>query len=91
MISRVSVMAARRRTPGASNSFIPNWFEDIGTPAIDGTTCLEKKLKALDIYKCEMRSFPHSRSNKAIKALAEWRGASVGVNAAEAFSLGRKL
>jgi len=79
------------QTPGANNSFIPNWFEDIDTPVTDGKTCLEKKLEALDIYNCEMRSFPHSRSIKAIESLAKWRGASVGFNAAEAFSLGRKL
>ena len=36
-----------------------------------------------------MRASPHPRSIKAIKALATWRGASISVEAAEAFVLGR--
>lgn len=64
--------------------FIPNWFVDI-------TSTLELKLKALEIYHSEMRPWPHARSIKALKHLAHWRGASVGVEAAEAFMLGRNL
>jgi LmbE family N-acetylglucosaminyl deacetylase len=64
--------------------FAPNWFVDI-------SHFLDCKLQALDCYATEMRDFPHSRSSKALKALAEWRGASVGVDAAEAFILGRNI
>ena len=39
----------------------------------------------------EMRKWPHPRSLKGVSALFTWRGASVGVDAAEAFMLGRKL
>ncbi|MCK4650922.1 PIG-L family deacetylase [Candidatus Babeliales bacterium] len=67
-----------------STLFSPNWFVDIS-----GT--LDCKLKALEAYKTEIRDFPHSRSFKALKSLAEWRGASVGLFAAEAFILGRNL
>ena len=70
--------------PGSSNYFMPNWFVDI-------SDTLDLKLKALEAYKCEMRDFPHSRSIDALNFLAKWRGASVGVNAAEAFILGRNL
>jgi len=42
-------------------------------------------------YENELRAFPHPRSLVAIDALAKWRGATVGVEAAEAFILGRKL
>lgn len=76
---------------GVVPGFTPNWFENIDTPATDGKTCLEKKMEALKIYTCEMRNFPHSRSIKALNYLARWRGASVGLNAAEAFVLGRKI
>lgn len=76
---------------GVVTEFTPNWFENIDTPAMDGKTCLEKKMEALEIYTCEMRNFPHSRSIKALNYLARWRGASVGLNAAEAFVLGRKI
>lgn len=72
------------RPPGSGQPFSPNWFVDI-------TTTLEKKLEALRAYEAELRAFPHPRSLKAVGALAQWRGATVGVEAAEAFVLGRKL
>ncbi|MFH1644459.1 MAG: PIG-L family deacetylase [bacterium] len=65
-------------------NFIPNWFVDI-------SQTLDLKLKALKKYKSEMRKFPHPRSIKALECLANWRGASVGVDAAESFILGRLL
>jgi len=64
--------------------FNPNWFEDISKTK-------NKKLLALKAYKSELRKWPHSRSIKGVSALFTWRGASVGVDAAEAFMLGRKL
>jgi N-acetylglucosamine malate deacetylase 1 len=72
------------RPPGTSSAFSPNYFVDIS-----GT--LTTKLAALDAYGEELRPFPHPRSIKAVSALAQWRGATVGVEAAEAFILGRKL
>lgn len=71
----------------AANSllaFVPNWYVDI-------SDTLELKLKALEAYQTEMRNWPHARSIKALKYLAHWRGANIGVNAAEAFILGRKI
>jgi hypothetical protein len=38
-----------------------------------------------------MRSFPHPRSEKAIRSLAYWRGANAGLAAAEAFSVTRVI
>jgi LmbE family N-acetylglucosaminyl deacetylase len=70
------------RPAGSALPFVPNWFVDIS-----GT--LEKKLRALEAYQSEMRPFPHPRSVKAVEALAHWRGASAGLEAAEAFILGR--
>ena len=64
--------------------FSPNWFEDI-------TKELNKKIRALKAYKEELRSWPHPRSIKGVKSLAEWRGATAGYNAAEGFLLGRKI
>ncbi len=59
------------------------------TVYIDISQTLEKKLEALEIYASEMRDWPHARSLKAIEHLARWRGSSVGVEASEAFVLGR--
>jgi LmbE family N-acetylglucosaminyl deacetylase len=64
--------------------FAPNWFVDI-------SDCLELKLSALTCYESEMRPWPHARSIKALENLARWRGASVGMEAAESFILGRML
>lgn len=70
--------------PFSGQPFAPNWFVNIS-----GT--LDHKLKALEAYASEMRAFPHPRSLKAIECLAHWRGATVGVQAAEAFVLGREI
>ena len=72
------------RPASSSQAFNPNWFVDI-------SATLVKKLEALHVYEAEMREFPHPRSVQAIEALARWRGATVGVEAAEAFVLGRKI
>ncbi len=64
--------------------FNPNWFEDISKTK-------NKKILALKAYKSELRKWPHPRSVKGVSALFTWRGASIGVDAAEAFMLGRKL
>ena len=49
------------------------------------------KLRALKAYKSELKEFPHSRSIAAVESLAKWRGASCGVEAAEAFITIRDL
>jgi len=63
---------------GASDSFQPDHFIDI-------TAFLDAKLSALAAYDEEMRQFPHPRSPEAIRALAQWRGSTAGLEAAEAF------
>ena len=70
--------------PSSSNAFIPNHFVDIS-----GT--LAKKRAALDAYAEEMRDFPHTRSTEALEVLARWRGATVGLAAAEAFVIVRSI
>ena len=65
-------------------AFRPNWFTDISQQ-------LERKLEALSCYESEMRPWPHARSVKAVEHLARWRGAAMGLEAAEAFSLGRAV
>ena len=42
-------------------------------------------MSALQAYNQEMRNFPHSRSLKAVNSLAQLRGATVGIDAAECF------
>ena len=72
------------QSPGVEYPFVPNWFEEI-------TETLDLKINALKIYQSEMQQWPHARSLEAVKHLARWRGASVGVEAAEAFMLIRNV
>ena len=69
---------------GSAPAFIPTWFVDIADT-------LTVKLEALAVYESELRPWPHPRSLEAVENLARWRGASVGIKAAEAFMLGRSL
>jgi len=70
--------------PGSGPVFAPNWFVDI-------SATLSRKLAALEAYAAELRAWPHPRSLRGVEHLAHWRGATVGVDAAEAFILGRQL
>ena len=65
-------------------AFRPNRF--IGIEAT-----LTRKLEALRAYKTEMRDFPHPRSYETVEALAKLRGSTVGLAAAEAFSVLREV
>lgn len=69
---------------GAAQQFNPDTFVDIGQT-------LEIKLAAFECYRTEMRPWPHSRSSEAVEALVKWRGATVGVDAAEAFQTLRRI
>ena len=70
--------------PSPEDAFLPNRFVDIGD-VLDGKTA------ALGCYESEMRAFPHPRSIEAVTALAQWRGAAVGIEAAEAFMTLREI
>ena len=70
--------------PGSAPAFQPNWFVDISVQ-------WQRKREALVAYASEMRPWPHARSLEALEHLARWRGAQVGVEAAEAFCLLRQL
>lgn len=64
--------------------FQPNWFVDVGETLLT-------KIKAFRAYASEIRDIPHPRSVDAIRHLAYYRGASVGLAAAEAFVVGRAI
>lgn len=70
--------------PGSAPPFLPDWFVEV-------SETLPVKMRALAAYRSEMRPWPHVRSLEAAEHLARWRGAAVGVAAAEAFVVGRNL
>jgi N-acetylglucosamine malate deacetylase 1 len=61
-------------------AFIANYFVDI-------SDFLKQKLEIMEIFKSEVGQHPFPRSLENIKALAHFRGASTGVQYAEAFQL----
>ncbi|WPC41035.1 PIG-L family deacetylase [Clostridium sp. JS66] len=69
--------------PFSENIFIPNVYSDI-------TNFIDKKLEIMNIYESEVQKPPLPRSLDNIKALARYRGASCGVDYAEAFMLVRE-
>lgn len=70
------------RPPSSALPFVPNYYVDLSHH-------LDVKTAVLRVYAEEMRPFPHPRSIDALEALARWRGATVGVAAAEGFVVGR--
>lgn len=74
--------------PFASWAFLPNVFVDI-------SPFVEKKIEALLSYshtfQSEIPPYPHPRSPRAVENYCRKRGVEVGMQAAEAFMLIRKL
>jgi LmbE family N-acetylglucosaminyl deacetylase len=64
--------------------FTPTVFSEIGD-------FLERKLQIMSLFESEAQHDPLPRGESAIRALARFRGASVGVDYAEAFQLVREL
>jgi len=69
---------------GGRTGFEPNCFVDI-------SGFLDKKIRAMQMYESEARSFPHPRSAVSLRSLAVWRGSTVGFQAAEAFEVLRDI
>ncbi|MBT8181754.1 MAG: PIG-L family deacetylase [Eudoraea sp.] len=65
--------------------FIPNLFFEVCEENI------QAKIKGMESYEFEKRAYPHPRSPKALKILAQQRGVIVGKNYAEAFMLIRSI
>lgn len=64
--------------------FRPNVFVDV-------SATIETKIRAMQMYRSERRSFPHPRSPEALRAIARRWGSVAGVEYAEAFELIRSI
>jgi len=64
--------------------FIPTVFFDV-------TDTVEAKIEGMKCYKSESAMYPHPRSSEALRALASYRGSSVGFKMAEAFMALREV
>lgn len=70
--------------PSVARAFVPNAFHDI-------TPYLERKLAIMELYGSEAQPDPMPRGSSALRALARLRGATIGVEYAEAFSIVREI
>ena len=66
------------------NSVIPNVFVDI-------SNYMDRKIEAMSVYKSEMSEHPFPRSERNIRALATFRGATSNCNYAESFMLIKEI
>ena len=79
------VLSSTEAAPAtADQHFVPTVFSDI-------TSVLEHKLAIMALYESEAHADPFPRGPSAIRALARLRGATIGVENAEAFMLVREL
>lgn len=60
--------------------FLPNYYVDI-------SSFMERKLEIMQVFESELGSHPFPRSLQNLKALATFRGATAGVEYAEAFQM----
>lgn len=70
--------------PYSNEAFIPTRFVDI-------SGYLEKKIEAFQCFTTQIKQPPHPRSIQNIRNLAQLRGATVGLLAAEAFIVIREI
>jgi len=68
-----------------SSAFLPNWYEDISGEYV------EKKYKAVECYKTELREYPHPRSIQYLRTADTAEGNRVGLLSAESFILLRSI
>lgn len=70
--------------PGMRTPFVPQVFNDI-------STFIKEKLAIMELFASEVHADPAPRGPSAIEALARYRGASIGVEYAEALMLVREI
>ena len=70
--------------PLQEKGFVPNCFVDV-------SATFHHKLAAMKFYSTQLKEPPHARSLKTIEALSVYRGATIGVNYAEAFMIEREI
>lgn len=71
-------------TSTAGSTFCPNYFVDV-------SGSFAAKIEAMMCFESQLKKFPHPRSLEAMEALAKFRGATIGVERAEAFCVERLI
>jgi LmbE family N-acetylglucosaminyl deacetylase len=84
ILSYETLSSTEAAAPHYARAFIPDVYSDI-TPHI------ERKIEIMGLYESEAQPDPMPRGPSAIRALARYRGATIGVEYAEAFKLVREI
>jgi LmbE family N-acetylglucosaminyl deacetylase len=84
VLSYETLSSTEAAPPQFARMFIPAIYRDI-------TPHLEKKIEIMSLYATETQPDPLPRGPSAIRALARFRGAAIGVDYAEAFMLIREV
>lgn len=72
------ISSTEQSPPLPENAFLPNYYVDIAK-------YIHKKIDAYRCYATEKRRYPHPRSERGLKILAQKRGMEIGFRYAEAF------
>jgi LmbE family N-acetylglucosaminyl deacetylase len=70
--------------PNLARAFVPNVFSDVSKH-------IDRKLEIMGLYKTELQEYPLPRSVDSMRALARYRGSTIGTEFAEAFQLVREV
>jgi len=73
------------RPPSDPRQFLPNLFFEVKKDNI------EAKIRGMESYEFEKRTYPHPRSPEALKIQAQRWGVTIGMKYAEAFQLIRSI
>jgi LmbE family N-acetylglucosaminyl deacetylase len=84
VLSYETLSSTEAAAPQAYRAFVPNVYFDI-TPQMD------RKIEIMSLFATECQPDPMPRGPSAIRALARYRGATVGVEYAEACMLVREV
>ena len=84
ILSYETLSSTEAAPPQSYRAFVPNVYRDI-------TPYIERKVEIMGLYESESHPDPMPRGPSAIRALARYRGASIGVDYAEAFMLIREV
>jgi len=87
-----TLVASRALSSSVTNLFsyeLPGFSKEVFTPNVyvDISDFIKYKIKAFEMYKSEIREFPHSRSIESIQTLSKFRGIESGLQNAESFKL----
>jgi len=84
ILSFETLSSTEAAPPDPGRTFVPNVYRDVSAH-------VERKIEVMGMYASEAQPDPFPRGPSALRALARYRGATIGVDFAEAFMLIREI